>query len=51
MDDFPTVLTAGHGVPLLHGVHPGLSLAYWAPRGVMADMDWEELRGFLERGW
>ncbi|RUP48586.1 hypothetical protein BC936DRAFT_144346 [Jimgerdemannia flammicorona] len=50
MDDFPMVLACGHGVPLLHGVHPGLSLAYWAPRAVIADMDWEELRGFLERG-
>ncbi|KAF9580681.1 hypothetical protein BGW38_002580, partial [Lunasporangiospora selenospora] len=44
------VLTTGHGIPFMHAVLPGPSVAYWAPKSELSGLSWEALATAIEQG-
>ncbi|CAG8547103.1 4654_t:CDS:10 [Acaulospora morrowiae] len=48
--DIPKIMTDGHGIPLFHVERVGPSIAYWAPRSRILEMDWDVVKYVMEKG-
>ncbi|KAF9974437.1 hypothetical protein BGZ73_002179 [Actinomortierella ambigua] len=44
------VLLQAHGIPLMHAVYAGPSVAYWAPYKDLSQLDWQSLSEFVDQG-
>ncbi|KAI8349502.1 mediator of RNA polymerase II transcription subunit 1-domain-containing protein [Mortierella sp. GBAus27b] len=44
------ILTHGHGIPMMHAVLPGPSVAYWASKADLLDVSWDDLLTAIEQG-
>ncbi|KAG0224291.1 hypothetical protein BGW42_005200 [Actinomortierella wolfii] len=44
------VLLQAHGIPLMHAVYAGPSIAYWASRKDLNQLDWQSLAGSVDQG-
>ncbi|KAG0370484.1 mediator of RNA polymerase II transcription subunit 1-domain-containing protein [Gamsiella multidivaricata] len=48
--DLHRVFTQGHGIPMMHAVLAGPSIAYWASKEDLLDVSWEYLATAVEQG-
>ena len=48
--DIPKILTEGHGIPLFHVERVGHSIAYWAPKNRIMEMDWNVIKDIIIQG-
>ncbi|KAG0251806.1 hypothetical protein DFQ27_008516 [Actinomortierella ambigua] len=44
------VLLQAHGIPLMHAVYAGPSVAYWAPHKDLNQLDWQSLAESVDQG-
>jgi hypothetical protein len=48
--DVPKILTEGHGIPLFHVERVGPSIAYWAPKHRIMEIDWNVIKDIIIQG-
>ncbi|CAG8619343.1 195_t:CDS:10 [Funneliformis mosseae] len=48
--DIPKILTEGHGIPLFHFERVGPSIAYWAPKYRIIEIDWNIVKDIINQG-
>lgn len=48
--DVQKILTEGHGIPLFNVDRVGPSIAYWAPKHQIMEIDWKFIKDIIIQG-
>jgi hypothetical protein len=48
--DVPKILNEGHGIPLFNVDRVGPSIAYWAPKHLIMEIDWKLIKDIIIQG-